>query len=83
MNKNLTHAAWAVRDKIAAIPDTATYGEYSQEILRIFAGVKHAADIFWMLDERPGHFGMGPWHARLRSVRNNPNEGKQLFKGFQ
>ena len=40
MNKNLTHAAWAVRDKIAAIPDTATYEDYSQEILRIFAGVK-------------------------------------------
>ncbi|HOU23921.1 MAG TPA: hypothetical protein PLN42_06695 [Anaerolineae bacterium] len=81
--KDLNHAAWAVRDQIAAIPVEATYEEYSQQILAIFAKAKHACDIFWMLDERPGHFGMGPWHARLRSVRNNPNEGKQLFKGFK
>ena len=68
--KDLNHAAWAVRDQIAAIPPEAAYEDYSQEILRIFAKAK-------------GHFGMGPWHARLRSVRNNPNEGKQLFKGFK
>lgn len=45
-------------------------------------------DAFWMLDSEPGIFPgyRNPstgWHAKLRSCRNHPIHGAELFATFR
>lgn len=56
-------------------------------VVEAFKSVKakpyELGDAFWTLDSKYGQFReYHKWHPKLRSCRNTPNEGKQLFALF-
>lgn len=41
-------------------------------------------DAFWLLDNEPSRFANHQlWHPRLRSLRNHPEAGEQMFALFR
>jgi hypothetical protein len=76
---NVRLAADEVRERIAALPDTREAAELVPAIFRdakMPRGV-HRAEVFRMLDERPGLFTdytTGHWYRVLRICRNHHAE---------
>lgn len=59
-----------------------------EQIIEIFK--QHPAkpsvkcDAFWLMDNEPGRWSnRDKWHPYLRSVRNTPVYGEQLFETFR
>ena len=51
---------------------------------RIIAALGGDAEVFWVLDEKPGLFnGYNRYHPYLRQVRNSPLYGPRMFDSFR
>lgn len=86
MKKAKKITAWEVADKIAALECSDAQAEFGPKILEIMLGVPR--EVFTELDEKPGKFdymkgadGKERFYM-LRQVRNSPEFGRQMFKGF-
>lgn len=78
------HRCWTLRDALEALPREPASLTQVPMFFGARAG-KTAQDryaVFRELDERPGSYGYGQgthWHSLLRSCRNHPVHGPELF----
>lgn len=69
---------------ISNLPNPVT----DEQVLEVMQNQKCSkrvlCDAFWLMDNTPSRFANhSVWHPRLRSLRNNPPVGEQLFSLFQ
>ena len=51
---------------------------------RLIDALQGDADVFWVLDEKPGLLnGYNRYHRYLRQVRNSPLYGPRMFASFK
>ena len=69
---------------IAALPsDAAGPAAVLQLWIDAAGSAAVKCDAFWVMDNEPGRFAdYTRWHPRLRSLRNTPIHGRQLFALF-
>lgn len=81
-----TEAATRLGAYVVTLGPGADPAVWAPKVIELVGG---DADVFWMLDEKPGLFGgyqgapgngYGSW---LRQVRNSPVYGPQLFESFR
>jgi len=73
--------AYAIADKIAALPKMESVDDFAPAILKIMRGVDYR--VWHELDEKPGRFDyMADRFYMLRQVRNHAVYGRRMFDGF-
>lgn len=86
-NAHLTKTVRAARQISARIAELASpvTDEQVLDVMQCHECSKRVlCDAFWMMDNEPSRFANHQtWHPRLRSLRNNPRVGEQMFALFQ
>lgn len=70
---------WAAVERLGTIP-SAGDGSMERAALEVVRTLKLDSDDFWALDNGYGAYGSDRrWHSVLRSTRNHPQYGPELF----
>ena len=77
------HTARQIAAEIASLQNPVT-DEQVLNVMQTSKGCRQIlCDAFWLMDNEPSRFANHQvWHPRLRSLRNNPTVGEQMFALF-
>ena len=79
----LLRAAREISARIAELPMPVTDAQVLDVMRSHKVSNRDLCDSFWLMDNEPSRFANHQvWHPRLRSLRNNPLVGEQMFALF-
>lgn len=82
--KKLLLACQDISRQIAELAPHPTDEQVLDVLKKQRCGSRMLCDAFWRLDNQPARYANHQvWHPRLRSLRNNPHWGEQMFALFR